>query len=405
MFTATRTWTSELSSIDTALLLAGVVDAKQYFTSDDPVEQQIREMADSIYYRVDWKWMQNGTIGIMMGWKPETGGFSGYGYWTGYNEAMIMYLLALGTPTFYVPTSAWSIWMSGYSWQTQYGYTYINFPPLFGHQYSHCWIDFRGIDDPYGRYYHITYHENSRRATLAQQAYCIANPLGRMGYGELMWGLTACDGPPGPGYQARGAPPAQNDDGTLAPTAVAGSLPFAPDVCIPTLQNLWDNYPQLRHTYGFRDAFNLGSNWWDPDVLGIDQGPIVLMIENFASEAVWSRFMQNADIQRGLSRAGFMPATTGAGERTVAAGELFQSDPNPFLGTTTIGYRLAQGGPVRLTLFDARGRRVATLLDAYRPAGMNTVALTSAGLASGVYQYRLEFGGQTLVKKCVLLKH
>src|SRR5262249_5045901 len=158
----------------------------------------------------------------LMGWKPGTG-FSGFGQWIGYNEAMILYILALGSPTHPVATTAWSTWTSGYQWNTLYGQTYVTFPPLFGHQYSHCWIDFRYIQDAYMQAKGITYYENSRRATLAQQAYCIANPGGFTAYGDSLWGLTASDVPSG--YNARGAPPALNDDGTITPSAVGGSLP------------------------------------------------------------------------------------------------------------------------------------------------------------------------------------
>jgi hypothetical protein len=405
LFTATRTWSSELSSIDSALLLAGILDAKQYFSADDPVELHIRQLADSIYYRMDWQWMQNGTQGIMMGWQPGTQ-FANYGYWTGYNEAMIMYILALGTPTFYATSNCWSTWLSGYHYQTWYGYTYVNFPPLFGHQYSHCWVDFRNIKDAFGRFYGPTYFENSRRATYAQQAYCIANPGGWTGYGELMWGLTACDGySTGPhGYNARGAPPAQNDDGVIAPTAPAGSIAFAPEIVIPTLLNMWDNYPQTRMKYGFRDAFSLAQNWFDSDVIGIDEGPIVLMIENYRNGSVWARFMQNADVQNGLARALFLPTTDAGPGGPATACELLQSDPNPCRGRAVIGYRLALAGPVRLALYDVRGRHVATLVSGTQPAGVHQATLAATQLASGVYHYRLEFPGGSLTKKLVVLR-
>ncbi len=149
-----------------------------------------------------------------------------------------------------------------------------------------------------------SYFENSRRATLAQQAYCSANPGGFVGYGSNVWGITACDGPVG--YGARGAPPAQNDDGTIAPTAPGGSLPFAPEVCLPTLRHLYDQYrTQIWTGYGFRDAFNLTVNWWATDVIGIDEGALLLMVENYRTQNVWRRFMGCPEIQRGLQAAGF----------------------------------------------------------------------------------------------------
>src|SRR5690606_17068732 len=155
---------------------------------------------------------------------------------------------------------------------------------LFGHQYSALWIDFRGMADDYTRAKGITYFENSRRATLAQRAYAIANPLGHSGYGKNTWGFTACDGPGTEGYlsySARGTPPPENDDGTIAPTAAGGSLPFAPEECAAALRHIYETYrTNIWCGYGFRDAFNLEANWWGSDSLGIDQGPIVIMIEN-----------------------------------------------------------------------------------------------------------------------------
>jgi len=297
---------TEVSSIDTALLLAGMLHARQYFNRNDPDEAELRAAADAIFNRVDWQWMARGTDVLSMGWKPGTGFLSSN--WVGYNEAMVLYLLALGATSNALPASAWQRWTKGYTWTTNYGQAYVPFPPLFGHQYSHCWIDFRHMADAYMNARDSTYFENSRRATLAQRAYCIANPLRRTGYSSNVWGLTACDGPNG--YAARGAPPAQNDDGTIAPTAVGGSTVFTPEYSIPTLRYFYDRFRQNIWTpFGFRDAFNLGAKWWGPDTLGIDQGPIVLMIENYRSGGVWRMFMRNEEVRRGLDRAGFVPLT------------------------------------------------------------------------------------------------
>ena len=405
MNTAVRmpVWDPELSSIDTALLLAGILDAKQYFSTVDGTEVQIRSLADSIYRRVDWEFMRNFNPGLEMGWKPGGPGFMNFGLWKGYNEAMIMYLLALGSPTHPNPSSVWTYWTSGYNWGTQYGQTYVLFPPLFGHQYSHCWVDFRSIQDAYMTTKGITYFENSRRATLAQQAYCIANPLGRLGYGANEWGLTAGDGPTG--YTARGAPPAQNDDGTITPTAVIGSLPFASGICLPTIQHLYDSYKsQLWGPYGFRDGFNRGVSWWDADVIGIDQGPIIVMIENYRNQSVWKRFMQNSEIQLGLQRAGFTGAAA-VGDLPAGAGRpVLWSAPNPFLAATTIGFRLASEGHVRLTVHDVMGREVARLVDEWQPAGQHSVSLAGGGLPDGVYWYRLQASGAVTEVRGVRLR-
>ena len=305
--TATRDGQSELSSIDSALLLAGVLYVRQYFNANQSDEAEIRSLASAIFNRVDWQWMANGGNSLTMGWLPESGFLSWR--WIGYDEGMVLYIMGLGAATNPLPAVQWSSWTSGYVWHTNYGYAYVEFPPLFGHQYSHCWVDFRHIGDAYMNSRSSSYFENSRRATLAQQAYCVANPGGFAGYGSSVWGLTACDGPgygSYAGYTARGAPPAQNDDGTIAPTAVGGSLPFAPEICLPTLRHFYDRFlTNVWCDYGFRDAFNLTANWWDPDVIGIDQGPILLMAENYRSQAVWQRFAQIPEIQRGLQAAGF----------------------------------------------------------------------------------------------------
>jgi len=305
MNTALRA-SSELSSIDTALLLGGVLYAKQYFSGTNADETAIRSMADAIYNRVDWNWMAQGTDVLSMGWNPGAGFLSNN--WIGYNEAMLLYILAMGAPTNPIPASAWNRWTSGYTWASYYGQSFVPFPPLFGHHYSHCWIDFRHIADAYMTSHNSTYFENSRRATLAQRSYCIANPSGRVGYSAEVWGLTACDGPSG--YSAHGAPPAQNDDGTIAPTGAGGSIAFAPEYSIPSLRAFYSRFRiHIWTENGFRDAFNLGAQWYGPDELGIDQGPIVIMIENYRTQRVWRLFMQNPEIQRGLDRAGFTPVS------------------------------------------------------------------------------------------------
>ncbi len=403
MNTAVRTWDCELSTIDTALLFGGILDVKQYFDGADTNEVRIRALSDSIYRRADWEFVRNGASGIYMGWKPGTG-YSGFGLWKGYNEAMILYLLALGSPTHPVPTSTWTYWMSGYQWSTQYGYTYVIFPPLFGHQYSHCWVDFRTVQDQFMRYRGITYFENSRRATLAQMAYARANPGGWTGYSDSLWGLTASDIPGG--YSARGAPPAQSDNGTITPTAPIGSLPFAPDSVIPVIRNMYQNYPLLWGPYGFRDAFNLSTNpdWYDTDYLGIDQGPIVMMIENFRTGSIWSRMKANADLQRGLTRAGFTDAAAVEPPPAPKGGLAAWSAPNPFVGSTSIRFILPAAGPVRLAVYDLAGREVARLLDGARPAGEQAVTWQAGGAPAGIYLVRLESGGRAVTRRCVRLR-
>lgn len=321
----------ELSSVDTALLLAGALFCREYFDRADPGEAELRAIADGLLARPDWRWMQPRAPAIAMGWRPEQG-FLEYD-WIGYNEAMIVILLALGSPTFAVEPAAWERWTSRYdaTWGIAYGQIHLGFPPLFGHQYSHVWVDFRGIRDRFMQARGLDYFENSRRATLAQRAYAIANPGGWTGYGANVWGLTACDGPGDMtieiagaprqlrGYSARGM--GSYDDGTLAPTAMISSLPFAPEIVLPGIRELRRRYgAAIYREYGFVDAFNPsfpasarpatgsvmpGAGWVDVDYLGIDQGPIAAMIENHRSELIWKVMRRSAYLARALRLAGF----------------------------------------------------------------------------------------------------
>ena len=399
-----RVWTCELSTIDTALLMAGVLDAKQYFNTDDAGDVAIRDLSDSLYRRVDWDFMRNGGAGIRMGWNPETG-FATFGSWAGYNEAMILYVLALGSPTHPVPATCWNFWTTGYGWGTYYGQSYVVFAPLFGHQYSHCWLDFRGIPDAYMAARGIDYFENSRRATYAARSYCIQNPYGRSSYGADLWGLTASDDPGG--YLAHGAPPAQNDNGTISPTAAAGSIAFAPEIVLPCLQNMYDTWGLgLWGKYGFKDAFNPTVYWWGPDWLGIDQGPIVIMIENYLNGSVWHRYMMNADIVNGLKRAGFLNVTATPDQpvRPISMIELQQNAPNPFHGSTTISFRVREPGPVVLKLYDLRGRQVQQVDAEASADDLQQITLDGRGLPSGVYAYSLEYHGRKEWKRCIIVK-
>lgn len=316
--TGARFWNCELSSVDTGLLLLGMLDVKAYFNSDECGEREIRSYVDSIYQRIDWKWISQpdkdlgkdgSTIGN--GWFPEKG-FIRWS-WQGYNEGIFLYILALGAPGRPLDSSYYQGWLKTYQTERWYGMTFFPFPPLFGHQYAQCWFDFRTIGDEKNREYGWTYFENSRRATLANRAYCAENPGRFKGYSDSLWGLTACDGPDKPptkGYFARGAPSPEIDDGTIAPTAAVSSLPFTPRESMQALRTMYRKLcsgsdSRLWGPYGMRDAFNLTMDWVDKDYLGIDQGPMVLMIENFLTQSVWKRFADIPEIRRGLAVAGF----------------------------------------------------------------------------------------------------
>lgn len=331
METGARFDTTELSTIDTALLLGGMLFAQSWFDGPELEEVEIRYLVDEIYRRVDWQWIRPRAPFISMGWNPETG-FVPYD-WNRYTESLLLYVLALGSPTHSLDRADWEHWTGTFdlSWGTHFGEPHIGFAPLFGHQYSHVWIDFLGIRDAYGRKRSLDYFENSRRATYAQRNYAILNPRGWSGYGPNVWGLTACDGP-GEfkqiiggrereffSYSARG--PMDRDDGTLAPTGAACSIAFAPEIVIPALAEMHRKYGKgIYGYYGFWDSFNptlIDSNglqygrivedvgWVDGDHLGINQGPIVAMLENYSTGLIWKTMRNNPHIRRGLTRAGF----------------------------------------------------------------------------------------------------
>jgi hypothetical protein len=315
----------ELSSIDTGLLMAGILSCMSYFDNEnDPIEKEIRLLADNLYRRVDWQWMMKPNGVMSMGWHPEKGFIESQ--WSGYNEAMVLLIVAMGSPTYPIDARSWSKWCATYPVDTFYGFKNVQFDPLFGHQYSHVWIDFRGIQDSFMRVQNDDYFSNSQKATLSNRAYCIQNPMKWEGYHEDQWGLTACDGPINKtvsigdmerqffDYRARGAASIQIvDDGTIAPTAAGGSFPFTPKESEACLKYMWEtHYPNLIGAYGFKDAFNLTykdskypNGWFDIDYLGIDQGPILLMIENHETELIWNVMKKNPYIINGLKKAGF----------------------------------------------------------------------------------------------------
>lgn len=286
-----RAMRSELSPIDTALFLAGVLFAAEYY--EDP---EIRDLADKIYQRVDWSWMLHGGKTLSMAWSPESG-FS-RSYWDHYNESLMMYLLAIGSPSHPIPPSSWKQMKRPVG---SYGkYRLIQMPPLFTHQYSHLWIDFRNKNDGFADYF-----QNSINATLANRQFCIDESKKFLSYGPNSWGLTASDGPGG--YKAYGAPPGwATQDGTVAPTACGGSIAFTPKESLACLRHFYEDlHESLWGRYGFSDAFNLDKNWFSKDVYGIDQGAILLMIENYRSELIWKTMKKNVFLQEAMKAVGF----------------------------------------------------------------------------------------------------
>ena len=323
MRTGRRTWKCELSTIDTAILLAGVLTAAVYFDQDTAEEREVRSLADELYRRADWQWALDGGLKVSHGWKPESG-FLKY-RWDGYNEALLLYLLGLGSPTYTLPAESYLAWTETYRWKKIYGIEFLYAGPLFVHQLSHVWIDLRGIQDDFMREHSIDYFENSRRATYVQQRYAIRNPRGFKGYGEYCWGITASNGP-GPAvrkvdgvrrrfydYHARSVPYGL-DDGTLAPWATAASLPFAPEIVLPTLAAFKEKWGEMLSQYGIACSFNPTfparenghAGWISGGHFGIDQGPVISMIENYRSGFIWRLMRRCPYLINGLRRAGFM---------------------------------------------------------------------------------------------------
>jgi hypothetical protein len=323
MQTGRRAMDCELSTVDTAILIAGVLTAASYFTARNGPEAEIRKLAEILYRRIDWQWALDKGTTLSHGWTPESG-FLPYRWDSGYSEAIILYALALGSPTHPANPQGYRDWLATFEVKKVYGIEYLYAGPLFIHQMSHLWLDFRGIHDDFNRQSGIDYFENSRRATYVHRQYGIENPLGFAHYGEYVWGLTASDGPGDAvvevdgvrrvfyDYVARGAPFGP-DDGTVSPWAVATCLPFAPEIVIKTIRHVIERLKMTgRSPYGFVASFNAtyphpaeAHAWTSPWIFGLNEGPILMMIENFHTELIWNTVRRCPYIVHGLKRAGF----------------------------------------------------------------------------------------------------
>jgi hypothetical protein len=320
MNTGLRVWNCELSMIDTALLIAGMLAAGTYFSGTDPDESRIRELSDGLYRRIDWQWARNSGSTLCQGWKPDCG-FLHYD-WEGYNEGTILYVLAMASPSYPLHAESYHKWAVTYQWENIYGIDVLYAGPLFIHQFSHVWIDFRSIRDAFMREKKSDYFQNSRNATLIQREYGRLNPLRFDGYNENCWGLSASEGPAGKkvrihqrerecfDYIARGVPFGP-DDGTLAPAAIAASMPFAPEIVIPALKHIIDTYPDVIQDNRIPSSFNPSikttdsKTWVSDGYLGLDQGLIISMVENARSNFIWNLMQKCPYIISGLKRAGY----------------------------------------------------------------------------------------------------
>ena len=321
----------ELSSVDTGLLIAGCLACRQFYSRDDERERELRELADELYRRIDWRWMLAGGSTLAHGWTPERGFLNAR--WAGYTEGLLLYVLAIGSPTFPISGRCYVASTDEYRWTRIYGHDLLYAGPLFIHQLPQCWLDLRGVADQWMAARGIDYFENSRRATLVQQAYAVRNPRQFCHYSPRHWGITASDGP-GPAvctvdgkrrrfwnYRARGVPYGP-DDGTIAPWAAVTSLPFAPELVLPTIREFIADEigsgDASRGTggrpHGFEASINFsfpserGNCWRSPWNYALNQGPLVMMAENFRTGLIW-RLMRSCDfVARGLRGAGFRGA-------------------------------------------------------------------------------------------------
>ena len=315
-----RVWECELSPIDTSFLIAGVLTASAYFSSDNSTEAEIRTLARELCERIDWEWATNGKATVANGWKPEYG-FLHYG-WEGYNEAALLYVLGLASPTHPLPSASYTAWTATYQWERIYGRDLLYAGPLFIHQFSHAWIDFRGIRDSFMREKSSDYFENSCRAVEVQREYARRDPQEYGSYGPDAWGLSAGDGPGWrtlrvrgrerrfSEYTARGVPYGP-DDGTIAPAAVLASLPFAPALALSAVRHLLGLYPEWQDAWRLPSGFNPSApgkdsrGWISEGYFGLDQGFAILMIENYRSGLIWKLMRSSAPIRTGLKLAGF----------------------------------------------------------------------------------------------------
>ncbi len=293
MNTGERVWDSEVSSVDTAILLCGALTCRSYFQDKD-----IDQLAHAIFDRVDWTWLSEDTALLSLGWTPEMGFIPSR--WDYYSELMMMYLLGMGSTSHPLPVDAW------FAWKRQIfeydGLRYVgSFAPLFIHQFSQAWFDFRGKKDRFADYF-----QNSIIATDVHRRFCLELNPQFPDYSNALWGITASDS--AKGYVVWGGPPAMGPiDGTIVPAAPGGSLPFLPGATMRVLRTIHDHYPQAWSRYGFVDAFNPITDWYDTDIVGIDTGITMLMAENARSGFVWDTFMKNPEAQKGMEAAGFKP--------------------------------------------------------------------------------------------------
>ncbi|NOZ03787.1 MAG: T9SS type A sorting domain-containing protein [FCB group bacterium] len=403
--------------VETAFMIQGLLTARQYFDQDNATENQIDSLITYLWETVEWDWYRRSPSGnyLYWHWSPNYGWTMNFAL-IGPNETMITYLLAIASPTHPIPASLYEDGWAGSpnydNGNTFYGYTldvgWDYGGPLFFAHYS-----FLGFDPRNKRDRHTNYFINNRNQTLINRAYCIDNPGGYVGYGENCWGLTASDDPL-VGYMAHEPIPGR-DNGTIAPTAALSSFPYTPEQSMNALKHFYrDLGEKIWGPFGFRDAFNQTYDWYADSYLAIDQGPIIVMIENYRTGLLWENFMANPEIQPMLDAIGFVPdstTTSVANEATPLPHEftLLGNYPNPFNPATTIRFYLPGNTPVKITVYDIRGGKVMTLADRYFQAGYNEVRWKGVDdrlspVGSGIYFYKVETPRKILTGKMILVK-
>ena len=397
--------------VETAFLLQGLLTARAYFDGQDTTEIRIREMITTIWEETEWDWYRRSPYSNVLywHWSPNYGWQMNFKI-TGYNEAMIIYILAVASPTHPVPARLFRDGWAGSGYTNPNSYygnrLWVGQPyggPLFFAHYSFMGFDPRGIKDAYCNYFN-----NNRSHTLINRAYCIANPYNHPGYNENSWGLTASDEPNG--YSAHA--PYSNDNGTITPTAALSSMPYTPVESIEALKYFYRTYFfQLWGEYGFKDAFNIRQNWFASSYIAIDQGPIMVMIENHRSAMPWNKFMSNPEIQPMLDSLGFVPDTvTSIDDPVLPEGlQLNGNFPNPFNPSTTVSFTVTKPSGVLFSVYNAIGEKVYSELFESLSPGTHEIswhARSERGTAveSGVYFYTLTNGYGSLSGKMVLLK-
>jgi hypothetical protein len=398
--------------VETSFMIQGILTVRQYFDEVNTNEEQIRNLCTEIWEEVEWSWYRRTSFSnyLYWHWSPNYAWQINFKL-IGWMETMITYMLGIASPTYSVPANLFHVgWASSNYTNANsfYGYRLWVEPnyggPLFFAHYSFLGFDPRDKKDAYCNYF-----MNNKHHTLINRAYCIANPYNHPEYGPNNWGLTASDEPNG--YSAHA--PYSNDNGTITPTAAISSMPYTPTESIEALKNFYRTYgSNVWGEYGFKDAFNPRQNWFASSYIAIDQGPIIVMIENYRSGLLWEKFMANPEIQPMLDSIGFVPdSVTSVDEevKTVNDFELLGNYPNPFNPTTTIVFNLNSNENVSIEIFNHLGEKVRELSDKEFSAGENKVVWNglsdnNKSVSSGIYLYKISTAQNTLYGKMILQK-